>query len=141
MPESAGAGAAPQGAHVRLAYDWGVDPVADFARYLEHIDWLLAIATAAIAIAIVAIAWRVLEPFGAQIVELGRGARLWVTRRVIDRRADTAGPSWVCPDCHSINPPAAARCYRGCGERPPDAALPDANELAVQHGGRTGRRG
>jgi hypothetical protein len=111
-----------------------------FAEYLASIDWVGAIALAAV---LVAVGFLVLRFGLAATSEVGRmlpGAGRNAGQALLDAR-DLPPDSWVCTTCRSVNTPNANHCYRGCGPRDEVARpLPTARELLGEiHNGRSTR--
>ena len=116
--------------------------MGDFGAYLAQIDWGLAVLAAAVGVAVAAVARRFILAVAEDILRAlpGLGDRLG--RRAIGRLPGPDAAPWFCAVCHSLNPPSAAACYRGCGRRADrDGGKPEGETPAGQSGGRSTRRG
>lgn len=109
--------------------------MGDLGAYLAKIDLGLAILAALVGVAVAAVArWFILAVAEDILRALpGLGDRLG--RRAIGRLPGSDAAPWFCAVCHSLNPPSAAACYRGCGDRADrDGGTPEGEEPAGPSG-------
>lgn len=106
--------------------------------YLARIDWGLAIVAGFVAGSLGLLLNRFLQASADEFLAGVPFVSGIVGRRVRSRLKDTH--EWVCGTCRSLNPPAASRCYRGCGSRDEVAIVPVGEEPTRPTGGRSRRR-
>jgi hypothetical protein len=107
-------------------------------EYLVSIDWLMAVAVAAVLVAVGLVLLRFLLATTSEVGNMLPGAGSAAGKAILDAR-DMPVDSWVCVVCRSVNTPNSGHCYRGCGEREELAeALPVDRSLvgAGKNGGR-----
>jgi hypothetical protein len=88
-------------------------------EYLASIDWGRAVLVAIVAVGVgLAIRWFLVE-FTDEVLGLLPFLRNGIVASILRRRPGTVPIAhWICDVCRSINDPTAARCYRGCRDRP-----------------------
>ena len=86
-------------------------------EYLASIDWLMAVAVAAVLVAIGLVLLRFMMATTSEVGRMIPGAGEAAGRAILDARGDLPVDSWVCVICRSVNTPHASHCYRGCGPR------------------------
>lgn len=86
-------------------------------EYLASIDWLMAVAVAAVLVGVGFVLLRFLMATTSEVGHMLPGAGGAAGRAILDARGDLPVDSWVCVICRSVNTPHATHCYRGCGPR------------------------
>ena len=84
--------------------------------YILGIDWLGAVALAAILVVVGLVLLRFMMATTSEVGHMLPGAGEAAGRALLDAR-DMPVDSWVCVNCRSVNTPHASHCYRGCGSR------------------------
>jgi hypothetical protein len=111
----------------------------DFGEYILSIDWLTAVAVAAVLVVVGLVLLRFLLATTSEVGHMLPGAGDAAGRAILDARGELPVDSWVCTQCRSVNTPQASHCYRGCGTR--DAmAEPLPTDRSLVADGANGRR-
>lgn len=116
--------------------------MGDVGTYLARIDWGLAVLAALVGMAVAAVVRRFILAVAEDILRALPGLADRLGRRAIGRLPGSDAAPWFCAVCHSLNPPSAATCYRGCGTRVDrDGGAPEGEEPVGPSDGRSTRRG
>ena len=110
----------------------------DFADYILGIDWVTAVAVAAVLVLVGLVLLRFLMATTSEVGHMIPGAGEAAGRALLDAR-DLPENSWVCTRCRSVNTPQATHCYRGCGSRD-DLAEPLPTDRSIVAQAQNGRR-
>jgi hypothetical protein len=84
--------------------------------YILAIDWLGAVAVAAVLVVVGLVLLRFMLASTSEVGHMLPGVGQAAGRALLDAR-DMPVDSWVCLSCRSVNTPHASHCYRGCGSR------------------------
>ncbi|HEX2470265.1 MAG TPA: hypothetical protein VHK05_06720 [Candidatus Limnocylindrales bacterium] len=106
--------------------------------YILGIDWLAAVAVAAVLVLVGLVLLRFLLATSSEVGHMLPGAGHAAGQALLDAR-DLPVDTWVCVKCRSVNTPQASHCYRGCGSRD-ELAEPLPTDRSIVAGGNNGGR-